>query len=63
MKIRHIYPVDNDDGFAEVIVTREEAIKIQREYVAKVRPDFIYKNDEEALMDYMTVNWAEEIPD
>jgi hypothetical protein len=63
MKIRHIYPVDNEDGFAEVIVTREEAIKIQRECVAKVRPEFVYKNDEEALMDYMNVNWADEIPD
>jgi hypothetical protein len=63
MKIRYIQPADNEDGFEEVIVTREEAIKIQREVVAKVRPEFIYKNDEEALLDYIAVNWAEEIPD
>jgi len=63
MKIRYIYPADNEDGFEEVIVSTEEAIKIQREVVAKVRPDFIYKNDEEALMDYITVHWADVIED
>jgi hypothetical protein len=63
MKIRHIEPADNEDGFEEVIVTREEAIKIQREHVAKVRPHFVYKNDEEALLDYMCIHWAEEILD
>jgi hypothetical protein len=61
MKIRYIQPADNEDGFEEVIVSTEEAIKIQREVVAKVRPDFIYKNDEEALMDYITVHWADVI--
>jgi hypothetical protein len=63
MKIRYIYPADNEDGFEEVIVSTQEAIKIQREVVAKVRPDFIYKNDEEALMDYITVHWADVIED
>ncbi len=63
MKIRYIHPADNEDGFEKVIVSTEEAIKIQREVVAKVRPDFIYKNDEEALMDYITVHWADVIED
>jgi hypothetical protein len=63
MKIHYIQPADNEDGFEEVIVSTEEAIKIQREVVAKVRPDFIYKNDEEALMDYITVHWADVIED
>lgn len=63
MKIRHIQPADNEDEVEEVIVTREEAIKIQREHVAKFRPDFVYKNDEEALLDYICIHWAEEIRD
>ena len=63
MKIRYIHPADNEDGFEEVIVSTEEAIKIQREVVAKVRPDFIYKNEEEALMDYITIHWADVIED
>jgi hypothetical protein len=59
MKVRYIQPADNEDGFEEVIVTINEAIRLQREYVAKVRPDFVYKDDEQALQDYLTVHWAE----
>ena len=59
MKIRYIQPADNKDGFEEIIVTREEAIRIQREYVNRVRPDFVYENDQQALDDYIAVNWAE----
>lgn len=59
MKVRYIQPADNEDGFEEVIVSINEAIRIQREYVAKVRPDFVYKDDNEALQDYLTVHWAE----
>mgnify|MGYP003343444442 CR=1 FL=1 len=63
MKIRYIQPAENENGFEEVIVTREEAIKIQIDMVARVRPDFTYKNDEEALMDYIAIHWAEEMQD
>ena len=62
MKIRYIYPTENEDGFEEVIVTREEAIRIQKEIVSRVRPDFTYESDQQALDDYITVNWAEIIP-
>ncbi len=39
-------------------LTEQEAIKIQKETVAKVRPSFSYKDDKEALEDFITVNWA-----
>lgn len=59
MKIRYIIPCDNEMGNEEVIVTRKEAIELQKQLVAKIKPDFVYRNDEEALEDYITVNWAE----
>lgn len=62
MKIRYIQPADNEDGFEEVTVTREEAIRIQKKVVSRVRPDFTYESDQQALDDYITVNWAEIIP-
>ena len=58
MKIKYIQPYPNSSEPEEVIVTREEAIRIQREHVARVRPDFTYKSDEQALEDYMTIHWA-----
>jgi hypothetical protein len=62
MKIRYIQPTENEDGFEEIIVTPEEAIRIQKETVSRVRPDFTYESDQQALDDYITVNWAEIIP-
>lgn len=59
MKISYIQPADNEDGFEEVIVTREEAIRIQKETVSRVRPDFIYESDQQALDDYITIHWAQ----
>lgn len=59
MKVRYIQPADNEEGYEEIIVTINEAIRIQREYVSKVRPDFVYADDNEALQDYLTVHWAE----
>lgn len=59
MKVRYIQPADNEDGFEEVIVSIREAIEIQKATAAHVRPGFVYKDDEEALQDYLTVNWAE----
>jgi hypothetical protein len=63
VKIRYIYPDDSEQGFGEVVVTREEAIRIQIEMVRSVRPDFKYQNEQQALDDYITVHWAEIIPD
>ena len=62
MKVRYIIPSSNEEGFEEVVVSVDEAIRLQREYVAKVRPDFVYKDDEEALQDYIVVHWADLIP-
>jgi hypothetical protein len=61
VKIRYIEPAENPDGYAEVTVSREEAIRLQRDTVARVRPDFVYESDEQALEDYIVVNWADVI--
>lgn len=64
MKVRSIFPTDdNDDGFDECIVSVEEAINIMKATAAKVKPDFKYKDDDEALNDYIVIHWAELIPE
>lgn len=64
MKVRYTFPTDeNDDGFDECIVSVEEAINIMKATAAKVRPDFKYKDDDEALNDYIVIHWAELIPE
>ena len=64
MKVRYIFPTDdNDDGFDECIVSVEEAINIMKATAAKVKPDFKYKDDDEALNDYIVIHWAELIPE
>ena len=39
-------------------LTEQEAIQIQREKAAKVKPLFLYRDDKEALEDFIAVNWA-----
>jgi hypothetical protein len=63
MKVRYIIPTENEDGCEEVIVSVNEAIQIQKATAAKVRPDFTYKDDDEALLDYLTIHWAQLIPE
>lgn len=58
MYVTYVVPADNDDGFDEVTVTVKEAIEIQKQHAANVRPGFVYENDDDALQDYLTVNWA-----
>lgn len=58
MYVTYVVPADNDDGFEEVIVSVKEAIKIQKQHAANVTPGFVYENDDEALQDYLTINWA-----
>lgn len=41
-------------------MTREDAIKYQQSYVSQARPEVIYKDDQEALDDFMTVRWAQD---
>jgi len=50
-------PGDNDETIT-IRVTAAEAIAQQRALVASVRPDFSYESDEQALEDFITVNWA-----
>ena len=59
MKVRYIQPADNDDGFEEVIVSVSEAIQIQKATATQVRPGFVYKDDNDALQDYLTIHWAD----
>ena len=59
MKVRYIQPADNDDGFEEVIVSVSEAIQIQKATAAQVTPGFVYKDDNDALQDYLTIHWAD----
>ena len=58
MYVKYIVPAYNDDGFEEITVTIKEAIEIQKQKAAAVRPGFVYENDDDALQDYLTVNWA-----
>lgn len=49
------YP-EEDGSAGEVKVTEAEAIKLQREHARKY--GFEYKTDQDALDDYICVNWA-----
>lgn len=59
MKVRYIIPSSNEDGFEEVIVSVSEAIQIQKQTASQVRPGFVYKDDNDALQDYLAIHWAE----
>jgi hypothetical protein len=39
-------------------LTEQEAIEHQKALVAKVRPEFKYESDQQALEDFIAVNWA-----
>ena len=52
---------DPDENGNEVIhyVSEEEAIRRSKLYATK--KGYVYKNDEEALIDFIVVHWAERI--
>lgn len=55
-----VYEEPDENGQNITIrITEEQAIKLTKE--AAFKNDHIYKNDEEALADFMTVNWAWEV--
>jgi hypothetical protein len=58
-KVRYIQPADNEDGFEYIVVSLEEAIKIQKQIAKKANPNFTYIDDVQALDDYLTIHWAE----
>ena len=48
--------MDKDGNNIKVVKTREEVIRIQIK-IAETK-GFIYPNEEEALLDYMVINYA-----
>ena len=56
MKYLQYHEPDENDNIRIIRVTIEEAIEIMHEYSS--RNDFVYQNDDEALEDFITVNWA-----
>ena len=48
---------DENGGDRKVSLTEEIAIKTQQEVALKAN-GFVYKNDEDALADFMTIHWA-----
>jgi hypothetical protein len=51
-------PSDDNNGVVTITVTKEEAIRQQRERCVKVRGVDLYKSDEEALTDFICLHWA-----
>lgn len=47
---------DSNGGNKRVEITEEEAIRRQKE--AAKNKSFTYRNDNEALEDYITIHWA-----
>ncbi len=45
-------------GVATIRIKEQDAINYQKRAAAKARPDFFYKDDKDALMDFMTIHWA-----
>jgi len=48
---------DEKEDVVQVKRTEAEAITYQRDYALRVH-NFHYENDEQALHDYMCINWA-----
>jgi hypothetical protein len=53
-----VYDEPDENGKnREISVTEEIAIKSQKEVALKAN-GYVYKNDEDALADFMTIHWA-----
>lgn len=52
-----VFSEPHQTGIVEIKRTEAEAITYQRDYALRVH-NFHYENDEQALHDYMCVNWA-----
>ena len=57
MKVKY-FIINKDDKEECIVVSREEAIRQQREYYLRFKPNFTYANDEEALRDFLGRNFA-----
>lgn len=58
LPVRYIEQAEDGVSNIEVTISREDAIRIQREAVARSHPEFNYSSDEQALEDFMTIHWA-----
>jgi len=56
MKYLQYHEPDEHGNIKIIRVTIEEAIEIMHRYSS--RNDFVYQNDDEALEDFIAVNWA-----
>ena len=61
MWIEWIEPFGPNAEPCYIRVKREVAIAHQKEKVKQFRPEFKYESDEDALYDFMVINWATEI--
>jgi len=52
-----VFDEPHQTGNRKIKRTEAEAIAHQREYAFK-KHDFVYENDQQALDDYICVNWA-----
>lgn len=62
MKVKY-FIINKDDKEECIIISREEAIRQQKEYYLHFKPNFGYANDEEALKDFLARNFASIIDD
>lgn len=59
--IRFCTPFSKEGGHCEVYLTKEHAIAIQQKLADERK--YIYPTPDDALKDFMTVNWAEWAPE
>lgn len=53
---------DNPSSYKECTISEEDAIQTMKKLVTLVSPEFAYQSDQEALMDFIAVNWASYTP-
>jgi len=60
MIVKYIEPDDNEEkGFREVFITKQDAIKQQIRLVSIHHPNFHYESEEQAFLDFCVNHWAE----
>ena len=52
-----LYNEQHEDGDRQIRVSVEKAVATQRARAYSVR-QYVYESDEEALLDFIAVNWA-----
>ena len=57
----YVQPGIHPETHEIVIVSEEDAIKTQKLAVSKSTPEFVYGTDQDALLDFISVTWANEV--